>query len=102
MARRLELHEELCSILGTRNVYFQPPESVKLKYDCFVYHVADRDKIKADDTRYIGMTGYDVLYIHKDPDSTVPDVLQDSFVRIRHSRSFTSDNLHHDLFRIYY
>ena len=32
MDRRLKLHEELCDILGSRNVYFQPPETVKMKY----------------------------------------------------------------------
>lgn len=102
MARRLQLHEELCSILGSRNVYFQPPESVKLKYDAIVYNTADRNDLKADDQKYRGLVGYDVTFITRDPDSEIPDLLLNSFTRIRHSRSFTSDNLHHDLFRIYY
>lgn len=102
MARRLQLHEELCSILGSRNVYFQPPESVKLKYDAIVYNTADRNDLEADDRKYRGLVGYDVTFISRDPDSEIPDLLLNSFQRIRHSRSFTTDNLHHDLFRIYY
>lgn len=102
MARRLQLHEELCSILGSRNVYFQPPESVKLKYDAIVYNTADRNDLKADDGKYRSFVGYDVTFISRDPDSEIPDLLLNSFQRIRHSRSFTTDNLHHDLFRIYY
>lgn len=102
MARRLQLHEELCSILGSRNVYFQPPESVKLKYDAIVYDVADRNGIEADDKKYGSLVGYDVTFITLDPDSQIPDILMRSFSRIRHSRSFSSGNLHHELFRIYY
>jgi len=30
--RRIQLHEILCDVLGTRNVYFQPPESVDMNY----------------------------------------------------------------------
>ena len=37
MDRRLQLHEELCSVLGSRNVYFQPPETIKLTYPCIIY-----------------------------------------------------------------
>ena len=37
MKTRYELHEFLCEILGSRNVYFQPPESVKMKYPAIVY-----------------------------------------------------------------
>ena len=102
MARRLQLHEKLCSILGSRNVYFQPPESIKLEYDCFVYKTVDRNDIRADDAQYRGFVGYDLTYIHRDPDSELPNLLLKSFDRIRHSTSFTTNNLHHDVFRIYY
>ena len=34
---RSELNAKFKSILGNSNVYFQPPESVKLKYDCIIY-----------------------------------------------------------------
>ena len=43
MKTRYELHEFLCEILGSRNVYFQPPESVKMKYPAIVY---ERTEIK--------------------------------------------------------
>ena len=39
--RRLELHEILCTILGSRNVYFQPPESIKMNYPAIVYGLDD-------------------------------------------------------------
>ncbi len=102
MARRLQLHEKFCEILGTRNVYFQPPESVKLNYDCIVYRTTDRKDIRADDRQYRHLVGYETTFITRDPDSEIPQALIDSFSIIRHVRSFTSDNLHHEVFRIYY
>ena len=35
--RRLELDADLRALLGSTNVYFQPPETKKLKYPCFIY-----------------------------------------------------------------
>ena len=37
MASRLNLHNSLIEALGTKSVYFQPPESVKLVYPCIIY-----------------------------------------------------------------
>ena len=102
MARRLQLHEKLCATLGSRNVYFQPPASVKLVYDCIIYKTASRDAIRADDRRYIPYDAYDVTFISRDPDSEIPGLLLESFRYIEHQRTYTADNLHHDLFRIYY
>lgn len=102
MARRLQLHEKLCETLGSRNVYFQPPESLKLKYDCIVYEVAKLDAKRADDMNYIGRVAYDVTFVSKDPDSVIPEKMMASFLYIEHNRHFTADNLHHDLFRIFY
>lgn len=102
MARRLQLHEELCSILGSRNVYFQPPESVKLKYDAIVYKIIDRDDLRANDHRYRGLVAYEIMYIYKDPDSAISDALLNSFTYISYGRSYVVDNLHHEIFTIYY
>lgn len=102
MARRLQLHEELCSILGSRNVYFQPPESVKLKYDCIIYKIKDRDDLKANDHRYRNLIAYEVTLIHRDPDSNLPDEILNAFTYISHIRYFPVDNLHHDVFTLYY
>lgn len=102
MARRLQLHEKFCTILGTRNVYFQPPESLKIKYDAIIYKVSDRNDLRADDTLYRGLTAYEVIFITRDPDSKIPDMMLGCFTYVRHERTFTDDNLHHEVFRIYY
>ena len=102
MARRLQLHEEFCTILGSRNVYFQPPSSIKLNYDCIIYNISDRNDLKADDRQYRNMVAYDVTFITRDPDSGIPELIMNSFPYCRHVRSYPADNLHHDVFRIYY
>ena len=37
MASRLELQTKFENILGSRNVYFQPPASVQMRYPAIVY-----------------------------------------------------------------
>lgn len=102
MARRLQLHEELCRILGTRNVYFQPPESVKLNYDCIIYSINNREDLRADDLHYRNLVRYEVTFIYRDPDSEIPEQLLNGFTRISHQRHFTNDNLHHDVYTLFY
>jgi len=102
MARRLQLHEKLCEILGSRNAYFQPPPSVKLNYPCIIYKIAKRERTKANNASYIKRIRYDVTVITKDPDSDLPDRLLDSFLYIEHDRTYPADNLYHDVFTLYY
>ena len=101
MATRLQLHEVLCDILGTRQVYFQPPESVRMKYPSIVYSLERVDKRKADDTGYLKTRRYQVQYISRDPDNEVIDRLLDlpysSF-----DRRFVVDNLYHDCVALYF
>ena len=52
MIQRIKLHELLVSLLGTRNVYFQPPESIKLSYPCIVYKRSTGDTQFANDIPY--------------------------------------------------
>ena len=37
MGTRLELQSKLEEILGSRQVYYQPPETVKMEYPAIVY-----------------------------------------------------------------
>lgn len=101
MASRFDLHELLCSVLGTRNVYFQPPESVKMQYPCIVYKRSSVDTRFADNELYMRKKRYTVTVIDKNPDSEIPDKVA-SIPMCAFDRHFTSDNLNHDVFSIYY
>lgn len=102
MARRLQLHEKLCTTLGTRNVYFQPPASVKLNYDCIIYEVSRRNDLMADDKQYRNYIRYQVVLVYRDPDSDLPEKIMEEFPYCYHERHYTVDNLHHDVFLIYF
>lgn len=101
MDRRLQLQNLLMSILGSNNVYFQPPASVKLKYPCIVYNRKNIDQIKADNIDYIRHTQYTVTLIGSNPESDIIDKLLD-IPYCAYDRFFTSDGLNHDVFSLYY
>lgn len=101
MADRLDLHERLCSVLGSRNVYFQPPASVKMKYPAIVYSRNDMSNRFANDSVYNQSHSYELIVIDSDPDSVVVEAVS-KLSTCRFVRHYTSDNLNHDVFTIYY
>lgn len=98
---RLLFHEELCNILGSRNVYFQPPENIKMSYPAIIYSRSDIDNIHADNDVYLQDHSYQVIVVDADPDSEVVDELS-LFPMSRFDRHYVADNLNHDVFTIYY
>ena len=103
MSKRQRFHELLVGALGSRNVYFQPPETVKMQYPCIVYHRGEIDPrtAYADGLLYRTTKAYVVTVIDQDPDSLIPDRVQ-QLPYSRLTRSFTNQNLNHDVFTIYY
>lgn len=101
MANRLDLQAELEELLGSRNVYFQPPASVRINYPAIVYTRSDIDNTFADDSVYIQSHFYEVTVIDEDPDSKIVDAVS-KLPTCQFSRHFTSENLNHDTFIIYY
>ena len=101
MGLRPELHEELCTLLGSRNVYFQPPETVKMEYPAIVYERSVIDSRYANGKPYTTRKGYKVTFIGRDPDSPIPDKLA-LLPFCRFDRHYLFENLNHDVFLLYY
>lgn len=101
MASRLELHEVLCKILGSRNVYFQPPASVKMQYPAIVYERSDIQTQYADNNPYLQSLQYQVTVIDKNPDSEIVTEVS-KLPLCRFDRHYTADNLNHDVFTLYF
>jgi hypothetical protein len=101
MGQRLQLQMLLESIIGTRNVYFQPPANLRMQYPCIVYK---RDTAR---TRFAGnlpyryTKRYQVTLIDQDPDSVIPDKIA-ALPMCTFDRSFAADNLNHDVFSLYF
>lgn len=101
MASRLNLQTELEELLGSRNVYFQPPASVQMKYPAIRYSLQDIENRHADDQTYKQAKAYQLILIDPDPDSEYIDaILQLPYCRF--DRSYPADNLNHYVFTIYY
>ena len=69
MASSLDLQREFQALC--KNVYFQPPESVKLSYPCIIYKRSAGDTRFADNKKYSYTAGYDVVVVEMDPDRCV-------------------------------
>ena len=102
MAKRADLHEELCTILGTRNVYFTPPESVRMSYDAIRYELGGKDIKRANNRLYLFTNRYDGVVITRDPDTTIPDAILSHFEMCSFGSPYTADNLNHYPFTLYY
>ncbi len=100
--RRLQLHEELCEILGSRNVYFQPSGTTRMLYPCIRYSRDRGIHIRADNRTYIYRQAYQLIYIDTDPDNDIVDKLIEHFSEISFNRNYTADNLNHDVLILYY
>lgn len=101
MARRLTLQKTLEAILGSRNVYFQPPEGVKLSYPCIIYEEVRGRTIRADDELYHYRKAYNLILIEKNPDTTTPDKIRE-LPLCDTDRIYKADNLYHYTFTLYY
>lgn len=98
---RLELHEKFCEILGNNYVYFQPPATVRLNYPCILYTRSDIKVKYADSMSYHRTNAYTVTFIHRDPDSYIPNQLIEKLPYCSFDRNFNSDELIHDVFTVF-
>lgn len=101
MARRVELQGILEELLGSRNVYYQPPASIKMTYPAIVYTRDDIDQHYADNSPYKQTHAYMVTVIDKNPDSEIVNKVS-SLPLCSYDRHYVSDNLNHDVFTLYF
>ena len=94
MQRKLE------ALLGSSNVYFQPPTGTQIKYPGIVYNLATANDIHADNNIYRRLYRYTLNYITKDPDDPKRDTIDDlSYCAF--DRVVVNDNLYHYYYTIY-
>lgn len=101
MRSRLELQSILEELLGTRHVYYQPPENLKIEYPAIIYSLNDIVSTYADNNKYKNMKRYMITVIDKRPDNKVVD----DILKLEYSsydRHYVSDNFNHDVIVLYY
>lgn len=101
MGQRLDLQSILETLLGTGNVYFQPPASKQMVYPCIVYKRDDADTTFADNIPYYRSIRYLVTIIDPDPDSLIPGKVA-ALPMCTMQRAFSVASLNHDVFNLYF
>lgn len=102
-SRRLLLQKDL-EDFTKHPVFFQPPTSpnAHLTYPCTIYSLSDIYSLRADNRNYKNQRRYQLTYITKSPADPLIDEFIEHFTMIRFSRYFTSDNLNHYIYDLYY
>lgn len=101
MAKRTDLQAVLEICVGSRQVYFQPPVQLMLKYPAIVYERMPGDTTFADNVSYRHIHRYQVTVIDEDPDSPIVDKIA-GLPACVHERHYAVDGLNHDVFNIWF
>lgn len=101
MADRVELQNKFENILGSRNVYYQPPENLKMNYPAIRYSLSERRGIYANDKKYLKLKSYDGIVISYTPDPDFLEAIIDlPYVSL--GKPYVAENLYHYPFTIYH
>lgn len=101
MASRLELQSKLEELLGSRNVYYQPPENFKISYPAIIYTKSDINSTHANNINYVNITRYQIIVVDRKPDNEVINKILELPLS-SYDRFYVSDNLNHDSITLYY
>jgi hypothetical protein len=101
MGSRADLQTLLASLVDGVHVYFQPPPNVQMIYPAIVYNRDNLATEFADNLPYSNEFRWQVMVIDADPDSPLHDKLI-QMPKMRFVRHYTSENLNHDIYTIYF
>jgi hypothetical protein len=99
MAQRLQLQALLELI--TPHVYFQPPPNISLEYPCITYSRDGDHSEFAENELYLHMKRYMVTVIDRNPDSNLPDMVEE-LPFCRFDRFYATENLNHHVFNLFF
>ena len=100
MADRLSLQRTLEELLGSPNVYYQPPASLVMKHPAIRYSKKAINCEHANDKPYLWGDAYEIIVIDGKPDNPVINKIlklpYSSFVT-----HYVADNLNHDVLNLH-
>lgn len=99
----MKTREDLRKILKEicENTYFRKP-SKGMKYPCIKYDYVGKQIDHADNIKYLKWRQWDVTIIDEDPDSTIPEVFEETFPYCRLTRTYQADGLNHFAYTLYF
>jgi len=101
MASRLKLQSKLEELLGSENVYYQPPESKKMEYPAIKYSKSNIRSTFANDAAYSSSCSYEIIVIDPKPDNPVIDKIL-NLPYSNFNRHYKASNLNHDVIILYF
>lgn len=101
MDRRPDLGKIFREILGSDNVYFQPPSNTQMRYPAIRYERSEMAVKHADNGTYNRRIRYMVTVIDSNPDSEIVNRVS-MLPYCYFDRHYAQDNLNHDVFEIYF
>lgn len=101
MEKRIMLQNLLEKILGNRQVYFQPPESVSMSYPAIKYSRSNMNVKHADDSIYLQRVRYEIIVIDRKPNNQIIEELL-KLPYCSYDRGYKANNLNHDVLTLYY
>lgn len=102
MPSRAELQKIFKNILGNNNVYFQPPEDIKISYPCILFRLNNPAINQANNKIYIYRNRYAVTIISKNPDDDLLKKFLEEFPYAMVSPRTIVNKLYHDNISILY
>lgn len=100
MTTRIDVQNMLEELIGSRNVYFQPPSSMRIDYPCIVYSIKSVDNKYANNDIYKQDYFYELILVDSNPDSEYFHKLCKN-PNCRFRNTYISDNLNHFVFNFY-
>lgn len=101
MASQADLQADLEALLGSENVYFQPPSGTQLSYPCITY---ERDLIKtkfANNSPYNHADRYLVKIIERSLVDSAAEKIK-TWPKCSFVRAYRADGLYHTIFNLYH
>lgn len=98
---RLDLQSILEELLGSRNVYYSPPESTKMQYDAIKYSKKNITSTYANNAKYSMRDCYEVIVISRRPDCPVVKQIL-ALPYCSYDRQYVASNLYHDVLTLYF
>jgi hypothetical protein len=101
MARRLILQSNLETLLGSRNVYYNPPTSLMMNYPAIVYNDKEINQLYANNKTYRLTKAYTITVITKNGNNDIVDKLLE-WPMCSYDRHYKTDSLNHYILTLYF
>jgi hypothetical protein len=87
-------------LLESDDVYYNPPESIRMTYPAIVYSKKKIDKMTANNAAYLLKPCWEIIVIDTLPDNPVIKKLL-ALPYCSYDRAYIANNLHHDVLTLY-